>query len=63
MAWITRKVYIDQETGEVLTPEKLIEINFEIKGEEKIYTRLTDTHNEKIIIYKCGPAAQQQLKF
>lgn len=61
MAWTTRQVYIDQETSEVLTREKVEQLNYEIKSKEKLFTKLTETHNESIIIYKCGPRAQQRL--
>lgn len=61
MAWTTRVVKIDTETGEVLNDNAIATRNLEKKGYEKIYNKLTDTHNEIIIIQKYGARAQQRL--
>lgn len=59
MAWTTRIVNIDGDTGEVLQNTR----DYELTGKEIIYTRLTPTHNERIIIKKHRPSKQQRIRF
>lgn len=63
MAWTTRIVRIDAETNEVLSIEDVDKRNYEKIGYEKIYNKLTETHNEIVIVQKYRPRAQQRIQF
>lgn len=61
MAWTTRIVRIDIETGEVLEDHQLIDYDY-VKS-EKIYNKINETHNENIIIKHYRRTKQQRIKF
>jgi len=63
MAWTTRVVKIDKDTGEVLNDNAIATRNLEVKFKTKLYHKIHDTHEEIVIIRHYGPRAQQQLQF
>lgn len=59
MAWTTRIIRIDIDTGEVLNDL----LDYEYVKSEKIYNKINETHNENVIIKHYRKTAQQRIKF
>jgi len=59
MAWTTRVIHIDGDTGEVLQNTS----DYTLTSREIIYKQINPTHNERIIIKKYKPTGQTRINF